>query len=449
MFRLNVIAGRCVLLSVVFCMVVIACRPAAAQRRRDTRRNVPPGMLDGMTTPRNVPQPEPVPADPDEAAPQADRQYKEMRLTPAQIKQFKGQQFEIRRILMNKQFEGNQDVFDDFIRKYFLGRWTLWENRTTLPGYRKELRNYFQQTKAGEVYDHLGKLVLEFMNGVLRDDYNLAARINAALAVGELNSAEPSGNDSAPPLPQALTPLIDAVNDAKTPDAVRAAAMVGVLRYAAYGIQNDDDRRRLTKSMLAIATADPPVGPSAAGREWIVAQAAETLGLLGSTGDGNNVFSALSGLVADSRFSDRTRSIAAQALGQLNYAGTAGINPPAEAAKIARFLADACADQMRRSTEAARPVPRRRIKLLLNVSLAALDGTDERHKGIMSSATQADQRELLGELHACIKKLSDLLDDRRNEDQDMGPPVDELRQGLDAWLKKQSGNAPKPAENTP
>ncbi|MCD4728183.1 MAG: hypothetical protein K8R46_11005, partial [Pirellulales bacterium] len=186
-------------------------------------------------------------------------------------------------------------------------------------------------------------------------------------------------------------------------------------------------------------TADPPTGPSAAGREWIMAQAVDTLGLLGSTGDGDGVFKAMTGIVSDTRLSDRTRSVAAGALGQLNYAGAAGIDPVAEAAKLARFTADCCAKEIRSSKESSQSVSRRRIKQCLKASLTALTGADERHKGIMSLASQPDQQALLAEMHESIKKLSDMFDDRRREGDDMGPPIEELRKKLEAWLRKQGG----------
>lgn len=389
-----------------------------------------------------APEP-PEPADPDELPPQPDKKYDELPLTKAEENKFKKQRLDIRRILLAKRFAGNQPMFDEYITCYFLGRWTLWKNITSLPGFRQELENYFRQTKSGAVYDHLNALVLDFMNKLVRGNYNPAARINAMLAIGELNRVEQSGSDPAVPLPEALKSLLDAVNEANLPDVIHAAAMVGVLRHAESGIRDEGARRALADAMLRLATADPPTGPSAAGREWIMAQAVDTLGLLGSTGDGDGVFKAMTGIVSDTRFSDRTRSVAAGALGQLNYAGAAGIDPVAEAAKLARFTADCCAEEIRLSKESAQSVSRRRIKQCLEAALTALAGVDERHKGIMSLASQPDQQALLAEMHGSIKELSDMFDDRRREGDDMGPPIKELRKKLEAWLRKQGGKGAK------
>ncbi|MBU4270355.1 MAG: hypothetical protein KKE86_02000 [Planctomycetes bacterium] len=396
-----------------------------------------------MIAPGGPTAPEPEPTDPDELPPQPDKKYDELPLTKAEEDKYKKQRLDIRRILLAKNFDGNQPMFEEYFTRYSLGRWTHWKNITSLPGFRRDLGNYFRQTKSGTVYDHLNALVLDFMNKLVRGNYNPAARINAMLAIGELNSVEQSGSDPAVPYPGALKALVDAVNDADLPDAIRAAAMVGVLRHAEAGIRDEGSRRALADAMLRLATADPPTGPSAAGREWIMAQAVDTLGLLGSTGDGNGVFKAMTGIVSDTRLSDRTRSVAAGALGQLNYAGAAGIDPVAEAAKLARFTADCCAEETRLSKESAQSVSRRRIKQRLEAALTALTGVDERHKGIMSLARRPDQQALLAEMHESIKELSDVFDDRRSEGNDLGPPIEKLRKKLETWMQKQGGQKGK------
>ena len=400
--------------------------------------------MGGMLAPGEPMAPEPPePANPDELPPQPDKKYDELPLTKAEENKFKKQRLAIRRILLAKKFNGNQPMFDAYITRYFLGRWTQWKNTPLLPGFRQKLGSYFRQTKSGAVYDHLNALVLDFMNKLVRGNYNPAARINAMLAIGELNRVEQSGSAAAVPLPEALKALLDAVNDANLPDAIHAAAMVGVLRHAEAGIRDEGARRTLADAMLRLATADPPTGPSAVGREWIMAQAVDALGLLGSTGDGDSAFKAMTGIVSDTRLSDRTRSVAAGALGQLNYAGVAGIDPVAEAAKLARFTADCCAEETRLNRESAQSASRRRIKQCLEAALTALTGVDERHKGIMSLADQPDQQALLAEMHESIKELSDMFDDRRREGDDMGPPIEELRKKLEAWLQKQGGKGAK------
>ncbi len=303
-------------------------------------------------------EPEALPAEPNEAAPQPDKKtYDELPLTKDEEAKYVRQRPKIRQMLVEKNFGGNQQLFDEFINRYFLGRWTLWKNVTLLPRYRTDLTNYFRQTKSGPVYDHLNALVLDFMNKVVRGNYNPAARINAMLAIGELNSVEPSGGEPAVPLPEALTSLIAAVKDAKLPDAIHAVAMVGVLRHLEAGVRDEAARRSLADAMLRLVTADPPTGAFAAGHEWIMAQAADALGLLGATGDGNNVFNALAGIVADARFSNCTRCAAARALGRLNYTGATGIDPLAAGAKLARFAADCCAEETRAAKRPRNPSP--------------------------------------------------------------------------------------------
>ena len=135
-------------------------------------------------------------------------------------------------------------------------------------------------------------------------------------------------------MPEALKVLLAAVENGKLPDAVRAAAMVGILRHAEAGIRDEDARRSLTAAMLRLTAEDPPTGPAAPGREWILAQAVETLGLLGSVGEDDAVYKAMLKTVDDGKLRLCTRSIAAESLGQLNYAGAAGIDPSEAAATL-------------------------------------------------------------------------------------------------------------------
>ena len=118
------------LAAVVF--VLVAGQLADAQRV-PPNRGMPDEMFGGpppFGAPQNL---EPEKADPDELPPKPSREYKEIRLSKADETGYMRQRSEIRRILMAGKLGGNQRVFDDFINKYFIGHWTLWENRTSLP----------------------------------------------------------------------------------------------------------------------------------------------------------------------------------------------------------------------------------------------------------------------------------------------------------------------------
>jgi len=409
------------------------CQPVSAQRRPPSRAG-DEGLLGQM-----IGQPAPVERelepehiDPDEIPPPPDQNYDEL---PVDEKQ-KKQRFAIGRILLAGKFAGNQDIFDEYYTTYALARWTHWDNIASLQSFRKDLRNDFRRAKSGQVYDHLNALVLNFMDKLVTGSYNQPAQVNAMLAIGDLNLVEPSMGTEAAPLPDAMKALGAAVENAELSDAIRAVAMIGILRHAEAGIEDAAAQRSVAAAMLKLLAADVPTGPAGPGREWILAQAAETLGFLGSVGDGNAVFNAMLKNVAETKRSFSTRSIVAKSLGRLNYAGVAGINPMKAAAVLAQFATDACTDELQLVKNTQNPVNRRRIKQRLDAVLSALNGeAGGNRKGIMSLAREQAQRKSLGELRKSLGDLSALLDDRRRAEDDMAPSVEQLRTKLEAWAK--------------
>ncbi len=306
------------------------------------------------------------------------------------------------------------------------------------------MRTPFRNAKSGEVFDDLNALALDVLKKLATGNYHPATRINAMLAIGELNRVEQTGIEAPVPLPEALKVLVAAVESEKVSDGIRAAAMVGVLRHAAAHISDEEARRSVTTAMLRLVSADPPAGPSAAGREWIVAQGLKTLGLLESPGEGNAVFKALLSAVADAKLSLCTRSIAADSLGHLKYSDAGGIDPAETAATLARLAADACAEEVRLLKPDSVAVERGRIKRRLDAVLTALSGPvppEEGCKGIASLAKEEGQKAWIEELSGkkgLVRVVSETLDDprMREKEKDVKAGVEGLPKKLDAWLAK-------------
>src|SRR5208337_282243 len=142
---------------------------------------------------------------------------------------------------------------------------------------RKELRNNLQKAKSGEVHDDLNAMALEYMRKLATGNYHPAVQLNAVLMIGDLNKEDVTGTGNPKPLPEALKSLIAVVQDAKNSDAIRAAALVGILRHAAAGITDEDAKTTLTTTILKLGSeTDPPDGGSAVGHDWICGQALET-----------------------------------------------------------------------------------------------------------------------------------------------------------------------------
>jgi hypothetical protein len=337
---------------------------------------------------------------------------------------------------------GDQPIFDQYYTDYFLSRWTQVKNIPNLPTFRKELRiNHLQKAKNGEVHDHLNTLVLEYLNKLVTGNYHPVVQVNAVLAIGELNKEEPEVRAPPKPLPAALNVLLEDVQNAKIPEAVRVAAMVGIKRHIDLGLADEEAKRPLTAAMLKlVAAADPSDGATTAGREWIGAQAIETLGALGAVGQNNAVFSAMLKTLADNKLSISTRGMAAKSLGRLSYSGATGISPAEVATAVGQFLLDACNEFSRLAknpSKSALPALRNWMRQPLRDAVAALVGPEEAagKGGVKPLTPEGPQRTSLDKLQEKIEALASFLDEPKHEKDDLAPQVDELQKALEAWLK--------------
>ncbi len=389
------------------------CQGGGARPRRDTaRRTAEPGPNDAEAEDQDAEEADPV------------RNYKELPVDTS----LKSQQSNIGRMLREGFPSAQAQQFDEYYQKYALARWSLQKDVPDLLGYRKELRNHLRLGKNRQAFDHLNALALKFLTGLAEGDFHPAVRVNAMLAIGELNSVEPSASDSAVPLPEALTVLIDVVGNEKLPDAVRATAMVGVLRHAAAKVRDEEARRRLTAAMLEVLARDIPSGAAGPGREWILGQAVESLGLLGAPGENNAVAKAILKVLANKNLSFSTRTIAASALGGLAFNDTAGLNASAAAAAVAQYASDACAEEQRLSKETGYPVSRRRMKQQIEAAVSALTA--------LTPIAGGNQKAAIANLEKALKDASAQFDPK--EERDVSPVVQSLRQKLEGWLQKRS-----------
>ncbi len=421
----------------VFIAGVMVCQIALAQPAPTAPAPVVPAPPAAVPAP-----PAAAPARPAPAVAPPEEKFDEDPVDDAQKKN----QFKILVILLNGKFNpGEQPMFEEYYRNYALARWTLLKNITNLSdtpgkmGWRRELRGNLQRAKSGPVHDDLNALTLEYMNKVATTGrYHPTVRANAMLMIGELNSVEQLGTEAPTPLPAALEVLVAAATNQNLPDYVRVEAMVGIVRHASapQGIADPEAQRSLTAAMLRLAAVDPPAGPAAVGREWILAYALETLGYLDSVGENNAVYKALVKAVADNKLSLRTRDIAVASLGRLKYGGAGGINPVEAAAALGQFVDNVCNEVLRQPKQTSQSIPRRMLRQPLAAVLIALTGTGEdTHRGIGSLAGEA-QRPFLDQLQKSIEKVTEFLDDRRNEQNDFTPYVEELRTAVEALLKK-------------
>ena len=254
-------------------------------------------------------------------------------------------------------------MFEDYYLNYALPRWTLERNIPLIATdfWMRELRIELQNAKAGEPRTILLQNVMKIMSEIVKDEaFHPAVRCNAMLAIGYLNEQEAEvGHTRAVPLAAALPVLLGAVKDADQIDAVRVAALVGLVRHCREGIASEPARNAVMQLLLTVATtADPPAGRSHDGHAWMRTLAIDALGGLKQVGPNNSVATALAAIVGDKAAPLNVRTAATRALGGLNYQPASGLKPRDLAVTLAQFAAAATLIEIRRkieSTAAAMP----------------------------------------------------------------------------------------------
>jgi hypothetical protein len=332
-------------------------------------------------------------------------------------------------ILARGTFEDQEEsLFDEFYTQDFFPRWTLPEGRSRTPlatdsrlrtDLIRDLRNKLVKAKAGaggqQVYEHLNKLTLANMSRMSKAPYCPSTRVNAMLMIGELNGLD------------AVQELVKTVQDDQQSDAVRVAAMVGLIRHASpeAGITDPAMLQTVTLAMIAIAETPVPDGDKADGGNWIRAQAAEVLGLLGSPGFNGAVVKALGTMLRDPKLPLAQRCRAAHALGQLDYSGAViGAGPYLDA--LGGLAHDALSFEQK-STPSVR-----RLKSNFYDILVGLRGVDNEHAGIAKTAADQARRDALVN---AIESMNKPLNDGTLSADDLPTAIDDALKALDGLLK--------------
>jgi hypothetical protein len=331
----------------------------------------------------------------------------------------KKSRLKVNQILRRGFGSGDQQLFDDYYRKHALAAWTLPENYTELPALRKKLRNDLTITRGRPVHDRLNNLALDFLGGMAKDDCHPSVRYNAMLMIGDLNVRPPARGESPVALPAAFPVLMEALQNKDQIDAVRVAAMLGIIRRARLGISDSDDRRQVTAAMLALATSQGVPKRSPTGHAWFRCRAIEVLELFKRAGDRGAVAKPLAEIVADSDAPLGVRCAAAAALGKLTYGNPSGLDPADVARHLGQLAADACNEEIEQCKKNDRRIDPRRLKSRLIRVRIALTGKKNRLAeddlftgGIARLATKQKDKEVVKEVWRPIEKWLSRLDNK-------------------------------------
>lgn len=335
----------------------------------------------------------------------------------------RNERFKISQIMRAGEFadDAEQQRVRSYYWDYRFPIWTHEDQLANLPALRKQLRNDLRTAQTGPPHEYLNQLAMDFMSKMAgADRVRPAARVNAALMIGELNQVEVVRPGDLPtPLPAALPVLLKMLQDAEQLSAVRAAALVGIRYHAEYGQLSENARNAVAEAALEVVrTKAPPPGDSVEGHMWMRARAAEVLGQLGTSGSDGEVVKVLTEAIANSENDSLLRCAAADALGRLNYAGGDNIDVAAAVAAVRGLAADVIQAELQAYQEDPETFSRRRAKAGLVCARTALTGDpdDPQVGGLAAAPAQQAARQLLQEVSGPVTQAAEVFDQSRVDD---------------------------------
>jgi hypothetical protein len=174
------------------------------------------------------------------------------------------------------------------------------------------------QDQPQDVFNKLVDLTLDYMTKVAGDSqYHPVARVNAMLAIGEVNS------------PKAAKVLLETAFKRGELFPIRVAATAGLVRMAGTTrgkevLSADPEiESQVIKSMVMLAKLHAKKNELTDGIQWMQGQAADILADLGTTGSKGEVPPALLNMLNDKDLPIQLRCKAARALGKLDYSANA------------------------------------------------------------------------------------------------------------------------------
>ncbi|MCS7306356.1 MAG: hypothetical protein NZ602_14765 [Thermoguttaceae bacterium] len=292
-------------------------KPAAKEKAE------PPAQPKTPPSTKEKPAPSPEPKAEPSAEPKTELPAKEKTLEPllewpvdeAQRKN----RSEVPKLLRAGTLSPEQIKFlNEYYTQYGLARWTQVANRAEVRKYREELLRELGQAE-GQAHDQVVQMVMNLLIKMAEGNHHPAARVNAVLALGELNQVEPKPNKPPEPLHAAQPILLQMVQNPQTPDVLRVAALVGLRRHAELAAVADQSKGQWVTVLVNILQERSPSGRAAVGHAWLRQLAIEVLELLKTPGPNGQAALALMNVLNDTNASINLRVSAARALGNLDY----------------------------------------------------------------------------------------------------------------------------------
>lgn len=240
-------------------------------------------------------------------------------------------------------------LFLTYYGRYLKASMTQLDKLDQLTDLRETLLKDIRMARNPSVRGGLIQLALRMGGDFVQGNYHPAVRANGAFLVGQIDQQDYTRDTLAQPLQAARPLLFNWYRDAQLPEAVRAAALMGLVRHSLLNgpyLQPADDKVKIASIMLGLLKEQPPAGREPRAHAWLQRTAIDVLIKLGY-GDQPQVYEAVAALAADKNAADIIRVHAAGALGRLpkpeNFNGEADKQAAAWASLLAASFEDAAA----------------------------------------------------------------------------------------------------------
>lgn len=309
---------------------------------------------------------------------------------------------EVTQLLRSGTWSADQEkMIRDYYTHYGLARWTQVDKRAEVRKYRDELLSELRQAE-GKAHDQTVEIVMELLTKMAEGNHAPVARVNAILAVGELNQVEPKPGRAPEPLPAAQSVLLRVLQNPNTPDAIRVAALVGWIRHAELGVVPDPMKLQVAGILTALAQDRTPSSRSAAGHAWLRSLAIDALAALKTPGQNGQVVLTLIEVLADETAPLGVRTAAAQALGNLDY--SQGF--PGDLNKAVQEMGQVALDALQKELEEYKKDKKLVSRRLQTYLIGVYNGLSGLEKVAAQSADRAAlHKQILEAVRACLVTL--------------------------------------------
>jgi hypothetical protein len=339
-------------------LVVASTAPLAAQAPAAPAASLPPGTVVEDENGFKVQVP-----------------YIDPKKKPAEVAQLRIREGQARttiwQILAGAPLNENRVQFDYYYTKMLLPNFTQTHEAglSAIPEERQKLfRDHLEKSAANQdTHRYLVDLVYDFMVPVVQDNYHPAVRYNAMLIISGLNDVDAvrvgAVKTTPEPMMRALTFIYEQFKKPENSDAIRVAALLGLVRHLEWDNFRGDvsaptpainpaTRAAIVKDLLALAQQkDPPAGRSAEGHEWFRRRAIDGLIHANYYKVDAEVAAALDALLKDESESLAMRCAAATAVGKIAYQAPVKLEPTPTAKELGYLALLACHKELTRVTE--------------------------------------------------------------------------------------------------